>query len=235
MGDVGRHGQVRWLVSDRADGNFCIDRVPSEDLTSRQRSLVDKPWTLVRQVHGIDVIEVASPGEGNDLTADILATSRTDAVIGIWVGDCVPMLLISPSGRLVMAHIGWRGLAAGAVQRALQALQAPQGPLRVPGGTVAVLGPHIGSCCYEFSVSDLTKVATAIGVQPGLISPPHDRYDTVLDMGAAVSQCLRSHGITDLRHAPGPDPVCTGCDERWFSHRTRSETERHVMAAWRVE
>jgi len=233
MGETGVLGQVRWLVSERSDGDFCLDRVSPEDLSERQRALIDKPWTLVRQVHGIEAVEVVVPGSQGEYPADILATSQMDAVIGIWVGDCVPVLLISPRGRLVMAHVGWRGLAAGAVAKALQLLHEPLALPTAPVHTVAVLGPHIGPCCYEFSQSDLDAVALAIGVDPGAISPPHDRYATVLDMHAAISLCLRGEGITDVRHAPGPEPVCTGCDQRWFSHRVRSESERHVMAAWR--
>lgn len=226
--------QVRWAVSERVHGDFCIDRVGSDLLRARQRALVDHPWTLVHQVHGTDAIDVITPGEGNFALADIVATSQIGAVIGIWAGDCVPLLLISPSGRLVMAHIGWRGLAAGAVARAIIMLEESVDPAVRRADAVAVLGPHIGPCCYEFSRMDLERVATAIGSDPTMISPPHHRYGTAMDMGAAVSHCLRSAGITDLRHAPGPGAVCTGCDQRWFSHRTRGESERHVMAAWRV-
>lgn len=225
---------VRWVVSERSHGDFCLSRVSSDLLRDRQRALIDLPWTLVNQVHGTDAIDVLVPGEGNFAVADIVATSQIGAVIGIWVGDCVPMLLISPSGRLVMAHIGWRGLAKGAVDRAIRVLEDLHGDPFPRAGIVAVSGPFIGPCCYEFSPLDLDIVAAAIRSEPRLISPPHHRYATVLDMGAAVSHCLRTAGISDLRYAPGPGPVCTGCDQRWFSYRMRGESERHVMAAWRV-
>jgi polyphenol oxidase len=235
MAVVHSHGQVRWCVSERADGDFCLERADPEELKARQRAIIDHPWTLVRQVHGVETFEVVTPGSRTDFPADIVGTSLAGAVLGIWVGDCVPLLLISPRGRIVMAHIGWRGLVAGAVSKAVALMN--QGDVVDPRqpGPIGVLGPHIGPCCYEFSPGDLNTVATSIGVGSEAISPPHPRYATVLDMTAAVSQSLVANGVTDLRHAPGPKPVCTGCDDRWFSHRTRIESERHVMAAWRAE
>jgi copper oxidase (laccase) domain-containing protein len=217
-------GTVRWVVSVRDDGDFRPERVAPELLWRRQRQLVDLPWTLVDQVHGTGVVEVAAPGEANAVRGDIIATSVAGAVIGIWVGDCVPLLLISPQGRIVMAHVGWRGLVAGVVQEAVRQL--------VP--SVAVIGPHIRPCCYQFSRSDIELVARSISVDPELISPASEGHGDVLDMGAAVGHVLKREGVADLRYGPEQTPVCTGCDQRWFSHRIRSESERHVMAAWRT-
>jgi polyphenol oxidase len=217
-------GCVRWVVSERPDGDFCPDSVAPELLLQRQRGLVDLPWTLIDQAHGIDTAEVTIPGQVHCAQADIVATSVADAVVGIWAGDCLPLLLISPEGRIVMAHVGWRGLVAGVVQRAMGLL----------GPAVAVIGPHIGPCCYQFSGADIAVVASSIGVSPERISAPSSQYGVVLDMGAAVRHVLEQGGISDHRYAPGPHPVCTGCDPRWFSHRVRNEAERHVMAAWRM-
>jgi polyphenol oxidase len=225
MGTSASVGAVRWIVSERCDGDFHIGRVKPEVLRHRQRDLVDLPWTLVDQVHGTEIVEVGSPGQSNAVRADIVATSVEGAVVGVWVGDCVPLLLTSPDGRIVMAHVGWRGLVAGVVGVASRQLEA----------SVAVIGPHIRPCCYQFSQPDVTTVATSIGVSPEMISPPSETHGVVLDMGAAVRFALQNEGITDLRYEPGPGPVCTGCDDRWFSHRVRSETERHVMAAWRSQ
>jgi len=224
VGSEAAFGAVRWVVSERNDGDFCPDRVKPALLRDRQRALVDLPWTLVDQVHGRNLVEVITPGMGDGTCGDIVATSVVGAVVGIWVGDCVPLLLISPEGRIVMAHVGWRGLAAGVVDHALGQLTP----------AVAVIGPHIGPCCYQFSRSDVETVASSIGVPPEVISPPSQKFGVVLDMGVAVEHLLGRAGVLDLRYEPGPQKVCTGCDPRWFSHRARSETQRHVMAAWRT-
>jgi copper oxidase (laccase) domain-containing protein len=235
--DGSLHG-VRWRVSEREHGDFRPDRVPAHILRSRQHNLVGVPWTLAQQVHGVDATEVLSPGSGNHSRCDILATSLGGAALGIWAGDCVPLLLIAPSGRFAVAHVGWRGLASGVISSAMDVLTGREvGSLRQTGDScedvVAVIGPHIGPCCYEFSLSDAQLVADALMLDIGAICPTQKRFPTVLDMGAAVVACLGQAGISDVRWARGPDPVCTGCDERWFSHRVRKESERHVMVAWR--
>jgi copper oxidase (laccase) domain-containing protein len=239
---------VHWRVSERRHGDFHPERVPEFVLRERQQRLVSAPWTLARQVHGVQFTEVLSPGAANLSRSDILATSVGGAVLGVWVADCVPLLLIAPSGRFVVAHVGWRGLAAGVISSAVDQLCRDQssrdqssrdqsGSLPKVGDrhedVVAVIGPFIGPCCYEFSFSDARKVADALRLDIGDICPPSDRFPTALDMGAAVSGCLQREGIADVRWAPGPDSSCTGCDERWFSHRVRKEVERHVMVGWR--
>jgi polyphenol oxidase len=240
VSEVHRFGSVCWTVSQRGHGDFCPDRVASDLLLERQRALVDLPWTMVDQVHGTTAVEVTTPGQTFPGTADVVATSVPGAVISIWAGDCLPLLLSSSQGRIVMAHVGWRGLAAGVVESALSAVMtttASDGTQIVGSAdsVQAVIGPHIGPCCYDFSPSDIEYVATSIGVDPAQLSSGRDPHRSVLDMGAAVTHLLRRAGIEKLVFSPGPQPVCTGCDGRWFSHRTRTESERHVMAAWMTQ
>ena len=49
-----------------------------------------------------------------------------------------------------------------------------------------------------------------------------------LDVPATIAASLARHGV--VLDISGP---CTGCDVRWFSHRVRSDIERHaVVASW---
>jgi copper oxidase (laccase) domain-containing protein len=49
-----------------------------------------------------------------------------------------------------------------------------------------------------------------------------------LDLPAAVRAALAAEDVTmiDVRSA------CTGCDDRYWSHRRRGERARHGMAVW---
>jgi copper oxidase (laccase) domain-containing protein len=49
---------------------------------------------------------------------------------------------------------------------------------------------------------------------------------TALDVPAAVRSALAHHGIE--LDVVGP---CTGCDDRWFSHRVRTDLGRHATVA----
>ena len=56
----------------------------------------------------------------------------------VQVADCLPVALAGERG-VAMLHCGWRGLAAGIVERGVEEV----------GATAAAIGPGIGPCCYE--------------------------------------------------------------------------------------
>lgn len=225
---------LQWVVSTRADGDLRPDLGDETSAARGRRRLVDLPWTLLDQQHGTGLVEVNHPGARHLATGDILATSHPQAVVGIWAGDCVPVLLASAHGTLVMAHVGWRGLVRGAVAAAVERVRsAGAGPVS------GWIGPHVGPCCYEFGPFDLEVVAQALDVEIAAISAPLrserqgvDPSARCLDMGAAVIGELRRRGVAEVHGVPCDPVPCTGCDGRWFSWRRRAETERHAMAAW---
>jgi purine-nucleoside/S-methyl-5'-thioadenosine phosphorylase / adenosine deaminase len=110
---------------------------------------IDLPFDMLhrpRQVHGKAVVR---PSANSRITpGDIIVTN--DPLVGIAVqsADCVPLLFVDPTTRTVGAgHAGWRGLAAGVPEAAVQALKKNFGS-RTTDLFVA-LGPSIGACCYE--------------------------------------------------------------------------------------
>ncbi|WP_176748772.1 polyphenol oxidase family protein, partial [Burkholderia sp. HMSC10F09] len=77
----------------------------------------------LEQVHGAQIVRadevIASAGDGaTPVQADASVTDRAGAVCVVMVADCLPVLLCDAHGRAVgAAHAGWRGLAAGIVER----------------------------------------------------------------------------------------------------------------------
>lgn len=211
-------------VSTRADGDFHLDRVPPAELDARRRGLVDLPWTMLDERHGTGVVVVDRPGGGDRRTGDVLVTDLDHAALGVWVGDCAPVVLVAPDGRFAAVHAGWRGLAAGILDVACDALA-----LRPASGAVAFLGPVIGPCCYEFGDDDLAAVAHAVGCSPEAVAGTASSGGRALDLRAAVRHALARRRVP--LHADAP---CTGCGGAHFSHRVRADPERHVVVAWRV-
>jgi len=119
-------------------------------------------------------------------------------------------------------HVGWRGLGAGIVPRAVDTLRA-LGATTVVGA----LGPCIGPCCYEFSPRDLDVLGASCGTEViGTTTGGHPS----LDLPGAVRGQLSRSGASTLAT---PD-VCTMCTPGYFSHRGRGDEARQALFVWRL-
>ena len=204
-----------------ADGDLAVGQ-PADVLAARRRALVPLPWTWLHQVHGDRVVVVDEPGARAGTYADAAVTARVGAALAIQTADCVPVALIADEGVVAAAHVGWRGLLAGVVEGAAEAVR------RAGGGRLrAVIGPSIHPCCYEFGAADLDRVAARHG--DGVRATTRSGRPA-LDMPAAVSSALAAIPDTEvLRAGPG----CTGCGTPpMFSHRARGDTARQAMVVW---
>lgn len=174
---------------------------------------------MADQRHGVQVVR-ADATDPSPPVGDIVITDQADIVIAVWVADCAPLVLIGAEREFAVVHAGWRGLAAGVIDHAVDAFGEPV--------VDAVLGPAIGPCCYEFGEADLTSVAAGVHAEPGEVRGLTVDGGVALDVPAAVGAALRRHDVA-MRRTGG----CTGCDFDGFSHRARRDPERQVVAAWR--
>lgn len=218
-------GVARVVCTERCDGDVHPRRVGADLLRSRQEAITGRPWVMIDQVHGRDwVAHRRTDGvTTGGLTGTVVGVG--DVVVGdgrdpvaVWAADCAAIVLFDAAGGVVGCHAGWRGLAAGVLDVAVGRSVAPP--------AVAVLGPCVHPCCYEFGSDELAGVAAGLGVEPGVITGTTSTGATALDVPAAVAVGLDVHGIE--LDVVGP---CTGCDERWFSHR-RGDRGRHAVVAW---
>ena len=201
---------ARAVFSTRQGG---VSRGPYESLnlgilTDDDRELVDENRRRVlaragveraafgHQVHGTVVVDCSGPSSSPLLEADAHVTSAEDLALLVLVADCLPVALAGGE-RVAMIHCGWRGLAGGIVERALQAFGEPP---------AAALGPCIGRCCYEVGPEVLDAFAGIEGVAEG----------RMLDLRAVAEAKLRAAGVERIEHVD----VCTSCNpELLFSHR----------------
>jgi YfiH family protein len=220
-------GVVNVVSSTLTDGDFNLERLGVPEVRERCQALVALPWTLAAERHGVEVVEVEHPGGGFGSVGDIVATSLRGAVVGVWVGDCAPVMLWSGAGRVVAAHAGWRGIARGVLDRALESLVGRDGPAGRDLG--AYIGPCIGPCCYRFGDRDLERVALGAQVSVDQIAALDSDGHRALDVRRAVRAVLDRWGVE-----VSLDERCTGCDPSLFSHRRRSDVERQVVGVWRA-
>src|SRR5690606_18360795 len=76
------------------------------------------------------------------------ATRAPGLLLAVSVADCVPVSLVDPERRAVaLLHAGWRGAAAGILERGLEVLA--ERLLARPEDLHVHLGPAICGGCYE--------------------------------------------------------------------------------------
>lgn len=171
-----------------------------------------------RQVHGAfiachetpqDPSPYAQPGAPiPEVDGHVTAVPALAALV--FVADCLPVALSGPGGVAIL-HCGWRGLAAGIVQKGAAAI----------GATDAAIGPGIGPCCYEVGDDVVEALAPlGAGVADG----------RMLDLRQIARRALAAAGVERIETAAS----CTSCEsDRFFSHRRDSGTSgRQAGLVW---
>jgi YfiH family protein len=175
-----------------------------------------------RQVHGSRVIAASRELDASAVEADAIVSRIPELGVAIVTADCVPVLACGENGTAVVAiHAGWRGLAAGVVESGIAALRE-----YLPRETevVAVLGPHIGQCCYEVDAPVLDALRDAF--DPASVAgaaratrPGHVQ----ISLADLTHRALARAGIGASRRATLADS-CTACGgDRFHSYRRDGE------------
>jgi hypothetical protein len=174
-----------------------------------------------RQVHGARVVRAGVCDAEPPPEADAVLGVAGEGPVAVVTADCVPVLLASEAGGAVAAiHAGWRGLAAGVLEAGVAELQglAPNQVL------FAVVGPHIGPCCYEVDqpVIDALGVRHRSHLETAIVATRDSHAD--LDLGALSRAVLAACGLAPS-HIGGVARPCTSCDARRF-HSYRRDGPR---------
>ena len=135
----------------------------------------------------------------------------------------MPVLLADEKGAgVAAAHAGWRGLAAGVIESAIDALQIPGNRL------IAWLGPAIGPRVYEVGDEVRTAFLARDAGAASAFAPTRPGH-WLLDLYAVARQRLLSKGITRISGGN----FCTFSEpEKFFSYRRNQATERMAAAVW---
>jgi YfiH family protein len=184
------------------------------------------PPRWLRQVHGTAIADADALARGaapaGEPEADAAITRTPGRVLAVLTADCLPVLLCAEDGSAVAAaHAGWRGLAAGVLERTIAALGTE------PARLLAWLGPAIGPASYEvgeevraaFAAHDGASTAAFLPTRPG-----HWRCD----LYALARQRLAAAGVARVS---GGD-FDTFTDARFYSHRRDAVTGRFATLVW---
>jgi len=189
------------------------------------RCLPGEPRWL-KQVHGVTVSRhpVESPTGAGDTepVADAQTAGSPGQVCVVLTADCLPVLLCNRSGtKVAAAHAGWRGLAAGVLEQAVQALEEP------PGELLAWLGPAIGPDAYSVGDEVRESFVHADGAAAGAFVRKGQGW--LADLYALARQRLEGEGVVDISGGGH----CTFAEsERFFSYRRDGKTGRMASLVW---
>lgn len=180
------------------------------------RSVLPGEPRWLKQVHGtaaIQMDDVESVVEG-----DAAFSQRAGTVCAVLVADCLPVLLCNRAGSVVgVVHAGWRGLAAGVIERTVSSMLS-MGSQQTP--LLAWLGPAIGPKHYEVG-DDVYQSFTQHDQNAALAFAPHAHGKWLADLYLLARQRLTQAGVTEVYGGS----ACTFSDPaRFFSHRRDGKT-----------
>jgi uncharacterized protein, YfiH family len=185
------------------------DAVHSNRGALQQALALPAPPRWLRQVHGVTVAELGPLPSADEPQADAAVSHIPGTVLSILTADCLPVLFCTDDGSEIgAAHAGWRGLAAGVLEAALDQLRAPRGQM------LAWLGPCIGAASYEVGEEVRAAFVDRASTAAYCFTPSRAGH-WYCDLAALARQRLQAAGVQHI-HGGGFD---TFRDTRFYSYR----------------
>jgi YfiH family protein len=227
---------VRAFVTTRAGGvsegdyasmNLGLSSGDDPARVERNRAIVraqlpSDPVYLV-QIHGTEVADLDRVAAGASPRADAAVTAERGRAATVLVADCMPVLLCDRAGkRVVAAHAGWRGMAAGVIENAVASLQSP------PAEVIAWMGPAIGPDAFEVG-PEVRDAFLAVDPEAHGAFRAHTPGKYLADLYTLARRRLAAIGVTSV-HGGG---FCTFHErERFFSYRRVKTSGRMGAFIW---
>jgi YfiH family protein len=169
------------------------------------------------QVHGTAVAwhEQRTDGWLIQDGVDGHATATRGVLLGITVADCVPVYLAVPhKGAFALLHAGWRGVAAGILERAFELLKR-QAFARA-GDIVMHCGVGICGACYEVGAEVLS-----------CFSGQRETGQRPIDLRAILVAQAERLGVGTV----SVSPWCSAHNrDHFFSHRASGGRDGRMVA-----
>jgi hypothetical protein len=180
----------------------------------------------LQQVHGVDVAVIGAGTPESEPVADAAVTREAGRPLAILTADCLPVLFCSDDGAVIgAAHAGWRGLAAGVIERTVEAMGIDAARVH------AWLGPCIGRASYEvgeevraaFVEQDAGAAAAFTPTRPG---------HWQCDLAALAHRRLERIGVVEVSGG-GFDTFSDTC---FYSYRREgARSGRFASVIWRED
>ena len=185
----------------------------------------------MNQVHGSRVLTLDAAAIGAlPQDADAAATRYPGVACTVMVADCLPVLLADAEGRAVAAaHAGWRSLAAGVLEAAVERVRHLAGS---DAEVLAWLGPCIGPAAFEVG-GEVRAAFTHANAAADICFLSRGK-GWLASLPALACQRLLACGVQRISGNDGSTDWCTFSQpERWYSYRRDGgSTGRMAACVW---
>lgn len=185
-----------------------------------RRVLPAEPCWL-KQVHG------TTPVRADDYAcaagSDAAFSQHPGTVCAVLTADCLPVFLCDSAGSAVsIVHAGWRGLAAGVIERTLSAIGSNNTEI------MAWLGPAIGPDYFEVG-DEVRQVFVQHDEKSALAFTSRNNGKWSADLFLLARQRLAEAGVTEVY---GGGECTFSNPARFFSYRRDGSTGRMAGLIW---
>jgi YfiH family protein len=176
----------------------------------------------LEQVHGTGIIELPY-ASSRPPQADGSFSRAVGEVCTVMTADCLPVLLCDKQGTVVAAaHAGWRGLAAGVIEKTIAAMAV------APDSLLAWLGPAIGPQAFEVG-EDVVQAFVADNKDARLAFQQTSQDRWLADIYQLARLRLGTMGVGNISGGE----FCTFQDsDRFYSFRRDKLTGRMASLIW---
>jgi YfiH family protein len=225
LGFNGGH-QLRAYLSPKKAGDMAFSK---QDILPYRKNFfrtygIDKSRIFsLYQKHTKEIVNIperALPEDYHNIVADGMITRGKSNVLSITVADCLPIFLIDTSGKgFGILHSGWKG--TGIVLNGIDALKHECGSIQKD--IRVVIGPGIGSCCYNVEKERFIQFTAMYGADAGR----NENGKYYIDLKKANTTILEEHGVNDITIIED----CTSCNFHLSSFRRDGEESLNLMLA----
>lgn len=218
-GTFNRSGGISPAPWDSLNVSFGLGDDPGNVRSNRaviKKALGFSHFVSARQIHGSLVYHVKeNPGRDLEIDGfDALVTNVADLGLMIQQADCQAVMLFDPEKKAVgIAHVGWRGSAAGIIAATVSAMRRAYAT--DAADLTAAISPSLGPCCAQFVnyQSELPPSLHGCQVRPDYFDFWAISHDQLCAAG------VRPENVHTAQ-------ICTRCSRDYFSYRREKETGR---------
>ncbi|WP_414698639.1 peptidoglycan editing factor PgeF [Peptacetobacter sp. AB845] len=181
--------------------------------------------TDCKQIHS-DIVRIIKKDDiGVTEEADAMITDIPQIPLMIYTADCVPIVLVDTNKKIIAdIHAGWRGTYAEIVVKTIKSMLNNFGTN--PEDIVCIIGPAIGSCCYEVSkdlVDKFNTIVTNKDFKFYIIKEDRFHIDLTKINSYLLEKCgVKKENIHNLN-------ICTSCqNDKFYSYRKDNKTDKRI-------